>query len=64
MGVTEDIIRAAEQGGIEAPYRIVALCEYQGRLYVATEHRVYVQANGVFHPVIFADGINPAKSGG
>lgn len=44
------------KGTPNPPFRVVALCEHQGRFFCATEQRVYELIDGMWHPMIFVDG--------
>jgi hypothetical protein len=49
-------------GTPDAPHRVVSMCEFQNRLFVATEGRVYELIDGVLHPLMFVNGQQPADS--
>lgn len=38
---------------LDSPHRIVALLEFKGCMYVATEQRVYTLINGALRPLVF-----------
>jgi hypothetical protein len=40
----------------DAPARVVSMCEHKGRLFVATEQRVYEMVDGKWHPMVFVTG--------
>lgn len=42
-------------GGIDAPHPIVAMCEHNGRVFLATQQRVYELVDGLWRPMIFVD---------
>lgn len=37
----------------DAPHRVVSMCEHKGRLFVATERRVYELVDGALRPLVF-----------
>ena len=46
---------AIKSDKITAPFRIVSMIEYKGRLILATEKQVFELVDGAFRPVVFAD---------
>lgn len=49
---------------VDVPHgRIVGLCEVKGRVFVATEERVYELVDGLWHPMVFADKLEGAGGG-
>lgn len=43
----------------DAPEPIVALCECKGRMFLATQSRIYELTDGVWRPMVFAIELEP-----
>lgn len=49
---------------IDFPHRIVAVVPHDGRLFLATEQRIYELVDGMWRPMIFVNGDEGMASGG